>query len=391
MIKHILKYKNIIFLLVCTLSIFLYLNYHQVYANKIYGESYKSQLKSFNSDTIPHIESLKKFFNGDLYIPHPLWHISVKIISACTSLSIENSAIIFSSLILIFWVFLIYLLVKKSLSSYYPSMENLYMIITVMIIVIGPLTLPFNIIFLGQGSPNIWHNITLWTVKPFGLLTIILTIKALASNKLKYYIYAILFAIVSLFAKPNFILVFIPSLLVLIITKKIFSKSSLLFLGILILLIISLLYYQMINTFTTDSSIILDFTGVWSLYTKNIALSILLALAFPISFTLMYPKSLQVDTIYLAWLQIFFGIILFMFFAETGVRYTHGNFGWSYMIALSFIYLFTIIEFIRVFKTLSQWKKVLLLTLLIYQSFVGLYYLYKISEGYQPLYIRLLL
>ncbi len=254
---------------------------------------------------------------------------------------------------------------------------------------IAPLNLPYydKFILLGQGSPNIWHNVTLWTVKPFALLTILFTLKALKLQNIKLYIYAILFALVSIFAKPSFIVIFIPSLILFMITKKYFLKIQIFFLAILIFISFAILLYQMLFTFNTDSSIIFDFLGVWSLNSNNISISIILTLAFPLIFTLIYRKSLQNDYILLSWIQTFFGIILFMCFAESGPRYSHGNFAWSFMIALSILYLFSIIEFVKAFTLLPLWKKIVLSSVLAIQSYTGLFYFYKILEGYHPLYI----
>lgn len=390
----ILKSKPITYilpalLLICTFLVSTFLTYHQVYIEVLYKLSGSVGRMGYNSDTLEHISFLKEFFNGEQFIPHPLWHIGVKIISFITPLSVENSAILFSSFLITFWVFLVYITTNSLLKKSYPNKEYLYILVTIIIVTIAPLNLPFydKFIFLGQGSPNIWHNVTLWTVKPFSLLTILFTLKALRLQNIKLYTYAILFAILSLFAKPSFIIIFIPSLILLMITKKYFSKTQILFLATLIFISFGILLYQMIFTFSAESSIIFDFLGVWSLNSKNIIISMLLSLAFPLTFTLLHRQSLQNEYIVLAWLQTFFGIILFMCFAESGPHYSHGNFSWSYMIALSLLYLFTIIEFIKIFPFLQLWKKIVLSFIFIIQSYTGLFYFYKILKGYHPLYI----
>jgi len=367
----------------------LYLNYHQIYTETLYSLSESKGSMHYNSDTLEHISYLKLFFKGEHFIPHPLWHIGVKGVSLITSLSIEDSAILFSSFIITLWVFLVYLTITILLKPYYSNKILLYILLTVIVITIGPLSLPFynKFIFLGQGSPNIWHNSTLWMVKPFGLLTIIYSMKAIQYKQLKLYIYAIFFMILSLFAKPSFALIFIPSFFLLFILQKDFQKKNLYFILFLFIITGSILLYQMHYTFNTDSSIIFDFLGVWSLSSNNIIISILLALAFPLLFILLYRNSLQDNYLLLAWIQTFLGIILFMCFAESGSHYSHGNFGWSYMISLSYLYLFSIIQFVRVFFLLQQWKKIILSVLLMIQTYIGLFYFFKILEGYNPLYI----
>jgi len=153
-----------------------YLTYHQVFGPEVDYETFKF----FASDTLQHIEYIKQYFNGTKYIPHPLWHILVKITSVFLNVSIEHAAILTSSLILLFWFILVYyvvkvLLVNELLNKTYLYKETIVILIAFSICVIGPLVIPFynGIIYKGVGSPNIWHNVTLWTVKPLALISIV--------------------------------------------------------------------------------------------------------------------------------------------------------------------------------------------------------------------------
>jgi hypothetical protein len=87
--------------------------------------------------------------------------------------------------------------------------------------------------------------------------------------------------------------------------------------------------------------------------------------------------------------MVLIGIIYYSSFAQTGRFYFHGNFGWSYMIALSILYLFSIIEFFKLYPTLNWYKKYPLLALLIFQLIVGIVYFYGIFKGENPLFVSI--
>ncbi len=267
-------------------------------------------------------------------------------------------------------------------------------LITLSIIIIGPLCIPWydKIIFLGQGSPNIWHNVTLWTVKPFALLSMIFIIKAIQTEKNLYYIFTVLTLVTSLFAKPSFAIMFLPALAIFTLIKKIKDKQFLIFYIILGTISVGILLYQFTHTFSNgDSKVIFDFLGVWSQSTQNIPISIVLALAFPMFFVLLESKIIHDDYILLSWLQIFIGILFYAFFAQTGKYYAHGNFAWSYVLAMSLLYLFSIVIFFEIYKQLHIFKRYMLLSLLTIQVLIGLYYFVRILQGQHPLYITIFL
>lgn len=258
-------------------SIFYFLNYQQVFSGH------------YESDTVEHIEILKQYFAGEKYIPHPLWHYGTYLISEISQIQVENSAVIFSSILMVCWVILIFYFIKQQLQlTDKPKKFNssYYILLTLVILMVGPLIIPGDyIIYLGKGSPNIWHNITIWVVKPFAFLTIVSILIAIQANDSKYYFFAYILSVISLFAKPSFIIMFLPAIFLVAIINKYFTKDFWIFYGTLALTSLIILLYQFSNTFS-KSEIIFDFLGVWSTNSSNIALSIVLGLAFPLLFVI---------------------------------------------------------------------------------------------------------
>jgi len=360
--------------------LFYFLNYQQVFTDH------------YESDTIEHIEILKQYFSGERFIPHPLWHYGTYITSFILNISIQLAAVIFSTTLMTIWSLLIYYFIKQKIVLNQTKTINSFLYLSFMLctIFIGPLVIPGEyIIYLGKGVPTVWHNITLWMLKPFAFLTIYFLTSALNNNSTKYYIYTFIFAIISLFAKPSFIIIFLPSLFIILITNKYYNKKNLLFFIILSLTSILILLYQLVNTFS-NSEIIFDFLGVWSRHSSNIPLSIFLALAFPIIFTFLNKIVLEEPIFQLLWLQIFFGIVLYACFAQEGEQYTHANFSWSYLIAMNLLYLFTIVRFIQNYYIIPLYKRNILTLLLVIQVAIGCYYFFRVLQGQNPLYISIL-
>lgn len=380
----------------------LYLTFHQALAetHSGIGDARKvvRYFDGYSSDVPDHIELLKQYFHEKHFIPHPLWHSLVKLASVVFNTSIETAAAAVSALFILMWAVLVYvvvLLMTGTAQWHLPVLlrETATLFITFIIIVIGPLILPFysKIVYLGQGSPNIWHNPTLWAVKPFALLAMLYAVWGLQEQKKAYLMFALLFAIISIFAKPSFILVFLPSLAILIVYKKLFGKEIFYFMLMLLLLSVIVLSYQFLNTFDVGTGITIDILGVWSSQSKNVVISIFLALAFPLVFMRMYPDSMKNNFIVLAWLQVFFGIALYALFAEKGSHFAHGNFSWSYMIAMSLLYLFSIVEFVNRFREIGVMKNSFLGFLLLTQTTIGMYYLMQILQGKNPIYFGVFL
>ena len=336
------------------------------------------------SDVRDHIDTTVEFLNGTYFIPHPLWHLGMYSLSKILAVDLNTGASIFTALLVTVYAVIIYKIAKNLDES--KENEAKWFLATFISMTIGPFFLmsfhPF--IYIGPGSPTIWHNVTLFAVKPFALLSVFFTIKFFVSNENKYFALAVVVTLLSIFAKPNYIIVFLPSLVVYMLLKRYFDKRMLQFAFVTIILSVVALAYQFLNQFGDkgESKIIIDFLGVWSLYTPNVVISILMAIGLPLLITIFNYKSVKKNEyIKFTWLLIFFSLILFSCFAEEGYFYRHGNFSWSMMISLSLIYIFTIIEYFKQYYSTPAIIRYPLLAMILYQVYVGWYYLIVIFNG----------
>ena len=339
-----------------------------------------------SADTRQHLHFMEQFFNGQVYIPHPIWHIGTYYLSHLFALEYGAGASLFTAFIVTLYVVTVYKVAKSFDKA--RADDAKYFLVTLLSCTIGPFfILSFNPhIYMGTGSPSVWHNVTLLTVKPLALLSVFFTVRFLSSNSDKYLYPAIIISILSIFAKPNFIIVFLPSLILYIIMKRYFFGKRLIFAFAVTLLSMAALAYQFLNQYESGNSkggsIIFDFLGVWSLYTPNVLISIATALGLPLLISLFNYQSVK-DNEYIkfTWLLVLFSMVLFSCFAESGDRYAAGNFSWSWMISLSLIYLFSIIEYFKQYYAMRPLVRYALLMLMLYQVYVGWYFLIEMFNG----------
>ncbi len=337
------------------------------------------------SDFSAHASSVKLFFDGNVYIPHPLWHICVHYMTYIT-LDVKFSAAIVTALFVVMWIYIVQIIYMFFIGK---EKKNIYTYAFLFIIfIIGPAYIPFfsKFIIMGVGSPNIWNNATLMALKPFALLTVLFTILSLEKKYISYYLLGAISLLISIFAKPSFVIAFLPALVLLMILKKIYSKENIIYLAILSLISVGALAYQFLNTFGEGKTkIIISFLGVWSAATPNVFISILLAILFPLLYLIFNLNNVKKNNyLLLSWIMTFISIGYAAFLAEEGARFYHGNFFWSYMVSLSLLYVFTLIDYIKNITYINPHIKLFLNIILSWQVLVGVFYFIKIMSGDDP-------
>jgi len=346
-----------------------------------------SDYSSYASDIGSHIFFIEPFFEGKVYIPHPLWHIFVHYMNYVT-LDEKFSAALVTTLLVLLWLYIV-----QSIYTFFVGNEkkHIYLYAFLFIIfIIGPAYIPLvsKFIIAGTGGPNIWNNITLITVKPFAILAVFFTILGLEKKHINYYIFGIVSLLISIFAKPSFVIVFLPALVLFMIFKKFYTKENLIYLATLSLISVGALAYQFLHTFGEgegQSKIIISFLGVWSPATSSVLLSILLALLFPLLYVIFNLKDAKKNNyLLLTWIMTFISIAYAAFLAESGPRFNHGNFFWSYMISLSLLYVFTLIDYLKNIQHVNSHIKLFLNIILAWQVLVGIFYFIKLMIGDDP-------
>ncbi|MDD5306463.1 MAG: hypothetical protein PHU25_04000 [Deltaproteobacteria bacterium] len=297
-----------------------------------------------------------------LYI-YPVWHILVALTTKLVTADYQYAgALIAACFNVVTVVITRNILIRELCDKISYAGIN---IITVMTVFITPIYVPwFNIQpILGQGSPTIWHNPTSNAVKPFAITIIYLFVlyyrkfRIDMNGGLKYLIGIGILTAVSCLVKPSFVQGFIPALGLFLAVEMIVTRSCALSLycrlAIALIptaLIVGTQAYLLLRYNVGDdrSGISISFLKIWQRYTPNVAISVLIAVAFPLYIVLLNMKNIFENKLMLFSVVLY--IVCFFEFAllvETGLRERDGNFGWAYALALFVFFIATIIRFVE--------------------------------------------
>lgn len=326
----------------CTiLMIFFYMFYVQAFA--------KTYIAEFQN----HISLLRQFvFNPLSYeTVHPGFHCVTYAISRLSGLSLLYSGVVLLSFTVLITSAMIMKLLRHSLQKKYS--EYFLFFITFLLLTLTSIYLPFfNInIYLGQWSGNFYAVPTQVFVKPFALTAFLMYVSFLKNRqKQKSKVFMLMIITVmtaSVLVKPNFVFSFMPTVAVYLLLKKnknirFMFKTVLLFLPTIIVLLLQFYGNFIVGT---GRGISFTFFDVWKEYSPNILVSIVLAIAFPLTVLLArFNRLLNNEYLILSWIFLFFGIIQFIFMAENA-HFFAANFSWSYSLGLWFVFIFSTIEY----------------------------------------------
>lgn len=253
---------------------------------------------------------------------------------------------IFLSIVTILNIF-----ITKKLLSYYIKSKSEFVLWTYAILlnfVIG-IYLPFvsNGWNIGVQSPNKWHNSTYICMKPLGLMAILYYLKIEKEYLQKinwgdYIIFVIMLILVNC-VKPNFIIVFAPTMLIFLIIdlfKNIDNKQAIrniIIFGTAVLISLPILIYQNSVMFSneTETGITLGFMTFLIKFNNNPIVALFQPIVFPL-FILITNLNTNIKERRYSFILVFniIALIEYLYLQEKGTRMYDGNFTWGYSFAL---------------------------------------------------------
>lgn len=307
----------------------------------------------FAGDLDSHLKFALELMKGQRTIPHPGFHYSILFLSKETGLTLEVTASLLLAAAISTSYFIVYFILKHRLGARYP----VYFLVSVSLIlaVASAIYAPFfnKNIYLGQGTPNIWHNPTWIMMQPFALLCFFLTERYLQLSHWDNWMIGMASAalVISAFFKPSFALVFIPALALyslLVPAFKRFLNLNMVGIVMIVMPTLILMGFQYQIKYSPDkiqaTSVIFAPFEVWGAKTPSIAFSTLLTLAFPLATVFLKPKSLIEQQGYLlAWLLVLVAFLQRLLLAESGGFKPHGNWAWGYFIAIKVIFIYSLL------------------------------------------------
>lgn len=328
------------------------------------------------SDHAAHLHVAQQLVVEGVTPPHPLYHI---VIATIAGLSTNWAGLLVSAVVVL------------SMScgarvGIYAQRLAQPLWITVLFCALLLLAAPFpnwwrGEIYRGQLSPNVWHNPTAIFASPLCLLAFYQSLKSQAPWNL--FLTGALLA-VGATAKPNYLLAFAPAFCIALTTSGLVADSSLRdFLkkvGALLVLpgLVLAAQFYLLRSVDGQGGIIVAPCKVWGHYSPNIPASLLLSIAFPLLTAVAYPKLLATEQgLHLAWTTFGIAVLQFVFLAESGEKFTHGNFGWGAMLANQLLF----VESARIvlLQPLSHRKSVCLTALWLH-AIAGAWFLWQCLE-----------
>ena len=289
---------------------------------------------------------------------YPGWGICVKLLMmAGMSLSASASLVTasFSFLVVLVSMFIAYEIIGG-------KRYVLPLAVGVIVVFVSAIYVPwFNEqIYLGQGSPTIWHNPTYIAVRPFSLLSCYVLYVSLKGRRLTLrlgVIYSLL-TVICLLIKPSFFQFQFPAIVLFCIIDYALNRDLAFCLKLLStflpgLLIAAAQFVLLFGIGNTESNTGISFTFFGNLvYSSNSPFrpfSVLLLLAFPLfSIWALREDIFSKGSPY--WVLIIMFLVAFseaMCFKETGLRENHGNFMWGYYNSVFILWAFLLPLFLK--------------------------------------------
>lgn len=372
----------------------------------------------FTTDYGTHTASMEKLSIAPLINPfnwprffsthgYPLWHICGHFIMRILSCPADYAAGICSGVFLVFSYigvlrFFDYKFIDKKVN------ENIIAFLTFLLFVVGPVWLPWKneYIIFHNGGPNVWHNATNICGRAVGIFAFcysmrlidqIVDSKYVFQPRVSQYMGLSFLYLLSLIAKPSFAQSYVPAFGILLIyylikSKAMFLKQFICFIATAILPGVRLLF-QLLFYFSTSSGnagiytekvgegIIIEIPAVADIV--NILNMQVLILLFPMVLFVIALIKGKFDRYHaMSLMMLLFSLIYILMLKGAAA----GEMGWAYYIALFFVFMVAMRDYIAFFFSNQEpikyrYQVILFMVssvILIEHIAVGLYYLYQL-------------
>jgi hypothetical protein len=343
-----------------------------------------------NSDIPAHAAMAANMVESGEWFTYTLWYPLIYIASAGS----RDPALLREVSVL----FLLVMVVIRAVLVYYVSwtatrQRSASAAIAMLMVVAMPLLNPWRShqIYLGQVSPNVWHNSTQIFATPFALLAFVAAVALLRSPTARR---AILFSgliLLSTLAKPNYSLALLPVLGIMLIWALVplaiplARKVAIVALAFVPVMLLLCSQYLVVFGQEGARKTTLTFAPlvVWGAFSPNILLSLGLSVAGPLAVLFAVPRRLQLDkAMILSWLVLMVSILQLSLFAERsddGTINLDGNFFWGSYSSIFMLFVVSAVMLCRAYpeKASSLRRGALLaaLVILTLHAATGLYYI----------------
>lgn len=361
------KNRSDLLIPVIFITLLSYLNYIYVMA------ALPDFLSDFNGHTYVYLPlfTRKTFLEGWMTVPYCMWHMLTLFFYKILLIPLDVSAAYSTCAFAVFTYLVFYWILHKILYRLELGEDNVKTAFVAFCLCVAE---PLGAFWLDSSafSMNSIHNPPYGCVKGFSLICFCLVCDIWGRQKdpeyrgiffpvenglKKYYIYLSALLFLSAMAKPTFAEMFIPAVALCMLAEwffrircgngsaKAYFRHCLYTLccaiPTLIYILAQFIVYFLLGGGYRDSGslIVTKFLEVWKLYSDNVALSVVLSLAFPMFMLLIDTAHFfKTDMGRLSLVCIAAGFMEAAFLGEDGPQLSHGNFMWPIMSAMLLIY-----------------------------------------------------
>ncbi|MEO8392562.1 MAG: hypothetical protein ABI700_06185 [Chloroflexota bacterium] len=345
---------------------------------------------NLGADYAMHIEFARDILQHGYFIDtHVMFQFLIIGLTLVFPISFELASWIVILVFQLSTLLIIYALIRRAVGGDHWRSWGTASVTALALLLVTPITLITlykHNLYYGYIGINVFHNPTIFLLKPFALVLFVFTIvllKSTARLNVRTLIVGITLVLLSMFAKPNYVLVLLPALLVVVAYRfyRGHRQGMSAVIGALIvpmtvlLAAVYFLQYHLIEN--TGGGIVF---APLSIYMFDQALTLLpikfiLSTLFPLIVTLLYHRKAFKDLrLRLAWLVFFAGAAQMFLLAESG-RLSDGNFWWSAQIGLFVLFVVAALFWLQHFRDRPGWRgRVCLIVFVVHLIFGILFY-----------------
>jgi len=302
---------------------------------------------------------------------HVLYETLLIMLSRLLPFSLETAGYITATAFYVFAVLLIYVMIRSTIGGQDWQALAIAAVLSLGLLLAAPIilaTVSQRNLYRGYVALNVPHNPPIVLLKPLALLLFAFTVGVL-DYSIRYsqrtLAIGITLMILSLFALPNFILVLLPALLILIAYFYYRHDSAdlrtLLIMLIIPMAVLLVLFYA-ITHFFIDAGGGVQIAPLLTLQNTDtsfgtLAIKFLLSILFPLTVYLLYwREAARAFALNLAWIIFLVGATQMYFLAETGRQALEGNFWWSAQIGLFVLFVVSALFWLIYFRGQPRWR-----------------------------------
>lgn len=301
------------------------------------------------------------FFKGNCY---PVWHVltwgAMRVFSCGGRLA---AAIVTGGCVVGVWSCAVWYFFRK----HRDVEKSVLWAASVLLMLVMPIWLPFfnPSIVIGQGGPNVLHNPTNIMVRLLAFPCFLWYVaimdgigKGSVSRMGALKIAALsLFVLLTAFAKPSFVQMFLPAMLVLSVLKLIeCKKAAVRPIAVIALSFVPVFSFIVLQAWISfyygrGSGCSVAFLKVWRHYSPNVFVSMVVSILFPAIVLLWSIRARKVSTAdVLTWIMYGVATAQYILLIEKGRRWSHGNFSWAMLLAQFFLFFTSIDRFVSLVR-----------------------------------------